>query len=162
MSASASRMTPLLSPSASMGVGSRPCWVWPQNPATGRRLAAATLSVRSTSTCPYPGWHRRCTCRSWRDSRRGRGFRTSVALACLATASFPPTSRSATQKRRYPEGGGLPEPRGEGWERDDSVRRTIVFPGNLAERLAAEAGRRGISLSDLLVEYAEQGLRQAR
>ena len=50
----------------------------------------------------------------------------------------------------------------EGWERDDGVHRTIVLPDDLAERLAAEAGRRGISLSDLLAEYAEQGLRQAR
>jgi hypothetical protein len=50
----------------------------------------------------------------------------------------------------------------EGWERDDSVRRTIVLPSDLAERLAAEAERRGIWLSDLLAEYAEQGLRQAR
>ena len=50
----------------------------------------------------------------------------------------------------------------EGWERDDSVHRTIVLASELAERLAAEAGRRGISLSDLLAEYAEQGLRQAR
>ena len=56
----------------------------------------------------------------------------------------------------------MPELTDEGWERDDSVRRTIVFPGDLAERLAAEAGRRGISLSDLLAEYAEQGLRRAR
>jgi hypothetical protein len=37
-----------------------------------------------------------------------------------------------------------------------------VLPGYLAERLAAEAGRRGISLSDLWSGYAEQGLRQAR
>jgi hypothetical protein len=29
----------------------------------------------------------------------------------------------------------------------------------LAERLAAEAERRGLSVSDLLAEYAEQGLR---
>jgi hypothetical protein len=50
----------------------------------------------------------------------------------------------------------------ESWERDDTVRRTIVLPSDLAERLAAEAGRRGISLNDLLAEYAEQGLRQAR
>ena len=56
----------------------------------------------------------------------------------------------------------MPEFSDEGWERDDSVRRTIVLPGNLAARLAAEAGRRGVSLSDLLTEYAEQGLRQAR
>jgi hypothetical protein len=56
----------------------------------------------------------------------------------------------------------MPEFSDEGWERDDSVRRIIVLPGDLAARLAAEAGRRGISLSDLLTEYAEQGLRQAR
>jgi hypothetical protein len=30
----------------------------------------------------------------------------------------------------------------------------------LAERLAAQAGRRGLSVSDLLVEYAEAGLRR--
>jgi hypothetical protein len=56
----------------------------------------------------------------------------------------------------------LPELSDQGWESDDTVRRTIVLPGDLAGRLAAEAGRRGISLSDLLAEYAEQGLRQAR
>ena len=55
----------------------------------------------------------------------------------------------------------MPEFSDEGWESDESVRRTIVLPVDLAERLAAEAGRRGISLSDLLTEYAEQGLRQA-
>ena len=56
----------------------------------------------------------------------------------------------------------MPEFSEKGWERDDSAHRTIVLPGDLAERLAAEAGRRGISLSDVLIEYAEQGLRQAR
>lgn len=56
----------------------------------------------------------------------------------------------------------MPELSDEGWERDDTVHRTIVLPGDLAERLAAEAGRRGISLSDLVTEYAEHGLRQAR
>jgi CopG-like RHH_1 or ribbon-helix-helix domain, RHH_5 len=61
----------------------------------------------------------------------------------------------------FRRGGSVPEFRGEGWERDDRVRRTIVLPDDLAERLAAEAARRGISLSDLLAEYAEQGLRQA-
>ena len=55
----------------------------------------------------------------------------------------------------------MPDISDEAWERDDSVHRTIVLPDDLAERLAAEAGRRGISLSDLLAEYAEQGLRQA-
>ena len=56
----------------------------------------------------------------------------------------------------------MPEFSDEGWERDDSVHRTIVLPGDLAGPLAAEAARRGISLSDLIAEYAEQGLRQAR
>jgi hypothetical protein len=56
----------------------------------------------------------------------------------------------------------LPELSNEGWEHDDTVRRTIVLPSDLAARLAAEAGRRGISLSDLLAEYAEQGLRETR
>ena len=44
------------------------------------------------------------------------------------------------------------------WENDDCVRRTVVLPVELAERLAAEAERRGLSVSDLLAEYAEQGL----
>ena len=49
----------------------------------------------------------------------------------------------------------------EVWESDDSVRRTVVLPAELAERLAAEAERRGLSVSDLLVGYAEEGLRRA-
>jgi len=56
----------------------------------------------------------------------------------------------------------VPELSDEGWERDDCVRRTIVLPRDLAELLAAEAGRRGISVSDLLTDYAEQGLRRNR
>ena len=56
----------------------------------------------------------------------------------------------------------MPEISDQGWERDDSVHRTIVLPGDLAGRLAAEAARRGISLSDLIAEYAEQGQRRAR
>jgi len=47
----------------------------------------------------------------------------------------------------------------ETWERDDCVRRTVVLPAELAERLAAEAERRGLSVSDLLIEYADEGLR---
>ncbi len=50
----------------------------------------------------------------------------------------------------------------EGWERDDCVRRTIVLPTELAERLAAEAERRGLSVSDLLIKYADTGLQRAR
>ena len=45
------------------------------------------------------------------------------------------------------------------WEEDDCVRRTVVLPAVLAERLAARAEQRGLSVSDLLVEYAEVGLR---
>jgi hypothetical protein len=48
---------------------------------------------------------------------------------------------------------------GEAWESDDCVRRTVVLPVELAERLAAAAERRGLSVSDLLAEYAERGLR---
>jgi hypothetical protein len=53
----------------------------------------------------------------------------------------------------------LPETPGEAWESDDCVRRTIVLPSAVAERLAVQAGRRGLSVSDLLAEYAEEGLR---
>jgi hypothetical protein len=49
----------------------------------------------------------------------------------------------------------------EVWERDDCVRRTIVLPTELAERLAAEAERRGLSVSDLLIEYSDAGLQRA-
>ena len=48
----------------------------------------------------------------------------------------------------------------EVWESDDCVRRTVVIPTELAERLAAEAEKRGLSISDLLVEYADEGLRR--
>lgn len=48
----------------------------------------------------------------------------------------------------------------EAWEGDDTVRRTVVMPAALAERLAAEAERRELSVSDLLVGYAEEGLRR--
>jgi len=46
----------------------------------------------------------------------------------------------------------------EAWESDDCVRRTVVMPIALAERLAARAEQRGLSVSDLLAEYAEEGL----
>jgi hypothetical protein len=52
------------------------------------------------------------------------------------------------------------EPPDRGWESDDWVRRSVVMPVVLAERLAAEAERRGLSVSDLLVEYAEACLRR--
>ena len=46
----------------------------------------------------------------------------------------------------------------EAWESDDCVRRTVVLPTALAERLAARAEQRGLSVSDLLAEYAQEGL----
>jgi hypothetical protein len=54
----------------------------------------------------------------------------------------------------------LSETPGEAWESDDRVRRTVIMPTMLAKRLAARAGQRGLSVSDLLVEYAEEGLRR--
>ncbi len=48
----------------------------------------------------------------------------------------------------------------EAWESDDRVHRTVVMPAVLAERLAARAEQRGLSISDLLAEYAEEGLRR--
>jgi hypothetical protein len=48
----------------------------------------------------------------------------------------------------------------EAWESDDCVRRTVVMPAVLAERLAAQAEQRGLSVSDLLTEYAKEGLRR--
>jgi len=48
----------------------------------------------------------------------------------------------------------------EAWESDDFVRRAMVMPARLAERLAARAEQRGLSISDLLAEYAEEGLRR--
>jgi hypothetical protein len=46
----------------------------------------------------------------------------------------------------------------EAWESDDCVRRTVVMPVAPAERLAARAEQRGLSVSDLLTECAEEGL----
>jgi len=57
-------------------------------------------------------------------------------------------------------GGSLSDTPDEVWESDDCVRRTVVLPTELAERLAAEAERRGLSISDLLIEYADEGLRR--
>jgi len=54
----------------------------------------------------------------------------------------------------------LSETPGDAWESDDCVRRTVIMPAVLAERLAARAERRGLSVSDLLAEYAEEGLRR--
>jgi Ribbon-helix-helix protein, copG family len=46
----------------------------------------------------------------------------------------------------------------EAWESDDCIRRTVVMPVGLAERLAARAERRGVSVSELIAEYARDGL----
>ncbi len=54
----------------------------------------------------------------------------------------------------------MSETPGDAWESDDCVRRTVIMPAVLAERLAARAERRGLSVSDLLAEYAEEGLRR--
>jgi hypothetical protein len=54
----------------------------------------------------------------------------------------------------------MPEAAAEAWESDDGVSRTVVMPAALAEQLAARAGQRGLSVSDLLVEYAREGLRR--
>ena len=52
----------------------------------------------------------------------------------------------------------MPDVPDEAWESEDRVRRMVVMPAELAEQLAARAEQRGLSVSDLLVEYAEQGL----
>jgi CopG-like RHH_1 or ribbon-helix-helix domain, RHH_5 len=67
--------------------------------------------------------------------------------------------RWASPRELSRNGGNVSDSAGEAWEDDDCVRRTVVLPVDLAERLAAEAERRGLSVSDLLAEYAEQGLR---
>jgi hypothetical protein len=59
-----------------------------------------------------------------------------------------------------PRGGSLSETPDDVWESDDCVRRTVVIPTELAERLAAEAERRSVSVSELLIEYADEGLRR--
>jgi hypothetical protein len=48
----------------------------------------------------------------------------------------------------------------DAWEHDDYVRWSIALPADLAERLAIEAQRHGVSVGDLLIEYAEEGLRR--
>ena len=52
----------------------------------------------------------------------------------------------------------MSEPPEQVWESDDCVRRTVVLPARLAEQLAARAEQRELSFSDLLVEYAQDGL----
>ena len=54
----------------------------------------------------------------------------------------------------------MSESSGEAWEGTDCVQRTVVLPVELAEALAGQAARRGLSVSDLLAEYAADGLRR--
>ncbi len=72
-------------------------------------------------------------------------------------------SRPGSQ-REWPRKGGAnaPEAASDAWEDDGCVRRTIVMPAVLAEQLAVKAGQRGLSVSDLMVEYAQEGLRHDR
>jgi hypothetical protein len=56
----------------------------------------------------------------------------------------------------------LSEVPGEAWESDECIRRTVVMPAVLAERLAARAEQRGLSVSELVVEYAQDGLDRDR
>jgi hypothetical protein len=71
--------------------------------------------------------------------------------------SRPGRRTASTRKGEY-----VTEVPDEAWESDDCVRRTVVMPAVLAERLAARAEQRGLSISDLLTEYAEEGLRRDR
>lgn len=48
----------------------------------------------------------------------------------------------------------------DAWESDEFVRRAVIMPAGLAERLAARAEQRGLSISELLVRYAEDGLKR--
>ncbi len=54
----------------------------------------------------------------------------------------------------------MPEVTEEAWESDDCVRRAVIMPAVLGERLAARAEQCDLSFSDLLVRYAEEGLRR--
>jgi hypothetical protein len=54
----------------------------------------------------------------------------------------------------------LPDTTDPVWESDDCISRMVVMPIVLAECLAARAELRDLSVSDLLVEYAEEGLRR--
>jgi hypothetical protein len=76
------------------------------------------------------------------------------------TASCAGTSRPGRRTASTRKGGHVTEVPDEAWESDDCVRRTVVMPAGLAERLAARAEQRGLSISDLLAEYAEEGLRR--
>jgi hypothetical protein len=48
-----------------------------------------------------------------------------------------------------------------GWEQDEKVRRTVVLPREICERLAAEAARRGVTVDELVAEYVAAALGEA-
>ena len=91
---------------------------------------------------------------------QGPGFPN---LSCLGLLSDPILRRyvpSRPAERVDQERGTRDRSAREAWESDDCVRRTVVMPAVLAERLATRAEQRGLSVSDLLTEYAEEGLRR--
>ena len=86
-------------------------------------------------------------------------------LSCLGLLSDQPSCAAMSPwplpAPRRRKGKNMPEVPDEVWESDDCVHRTVVMPAALAERLAAAAERRGLSVSALLVEYAEAGLERS-
>lgn len=51
--------------------------------------------------------------------------------------------------------------RDSGWEQEEMMRRTIVLPREICERLAAEAARRGVTVDELVAEYISAALGDA-
>jgi hypothetical protein len=47
------------------------------------------------------------------------------------------------------------------WEQEERVRRTVVLPRDICERLAAEAARRGVAFDELVAEYVAARLGEA-
>jgi hypothetical protein len=52
--------------------------------------------------------------------------------------------------------------RDSGWEQEEMMRRTVVLPREICERVAAEAARRGATVDELIAEYIAAGLGEAR
>jgi hypothetical protein len=51
--------------------------------------------------------------------------------------------------------------RESGWEQEEMMRRTVVLPREICERVAAEAARRGVTVDELIAEYIAAGLGEA-
>ena len=85
------------------------------------------------------------------------GLLSDRVLRRYVTREQDPAAAVTAPVRRH-RGGNVSEMPVEAWECADCVSRTVVLPTELADRLAAEAQRRGLSVSDLLAEYARQGL----